>query len=237
VLTVTKTLVIALLGAALIGVCIGWLMRRIIAIQRTRQLLQQHDSRLQLQDAEITALKADEKKQEEELVKSRAMISSYDKAAKESVKQASEFSAALKRKDQRVTELEAQVLASEEQHMRVQRDFAKLRLTKTREVQQLRQQLAERVADAGGVEIHLEGESDENLPVLNKKAPPNDVLQNRSGLAIEQADATENGSSQELFDISNETLDTDEDIFDMTSDFDFEAAESMLNKKEKPLET
>ena len=236
-LTVTKSLIIALLGAALIGVCIGWLARRIIAIKRTHVLLQQHDSRLQLQDAELTALKEGDKKQEEELVKSKAMISSYEKAAKESVKQATETSANLKRREQRIEELEAQVLASEEQHMRVQRDFAKLRLTKTREVQQLRQQLADRVADAGGVEIQLGSDSDEHLPVLQKKPTASGALQGRPGLSLDESDSTELTASQELFNISNEILDTDEDIFDMTSDFDFEAAESMLSEKEKQLET
>jgi len=169
-LTLTQTLLLWLLGAAFVGVLIGWFCHRIAATRHVNKLAQQNTNRMQLMNDEIKTLRDEETGKEEELVKARAMISSYEKAAKESVKQANEFANTIKRKEQRVAELESQVLASEEQHMRVQRDFAKLRLTKTREVQQLRQQLSNSVASAGGVEIQLTADNEDDLPVLQKKS-------------------------------------------------------------------
>lgn len=224
-LNVTNSLLVALLGSAFIGAMIGWIGRRILAIRENNKLVMQSKNRLQLVNDEVKALRDEEDRMEAELGKTKAMVSAYEKAAGESVKQASEFSTTMKRKDQRIAELESQVLASEEQHMRVQRDFAKLRLTKTREVQQLRQQLSDRVADAGGVEIQLGAETEEDLPVLQKKP----------GLEESVASAAEEKPTElaDLYDLSTEILDSDEDVLDMTSEFDFEAAESLLHAKEK----
>lgn len=224
-LNVTNTLLLALLGSAFVGAIIGWIARRIGAIRENNKLVTQSKNRLQLVNDEVKALRDEEDRMEAELGKTKAMISAYEKAAGESVKQASEFAATLKRKDQRIVELESQVLASEEQHMRVQRDFAKLRLSKTREVQQLRQQLSDRVADAGGVEIQLGAEAEDSPPVLQKKPGAEESVE-----AVEAEKPTE---LADLYDLSTEILDTDEDILDMTSEFDFEAAESMLHAKEK----
>lgn len=225
-LNITNTLLIALLGSAFIGVIVGWIGRRIVAIRQNNKLVTQSKNRLQLVNDEVKALRDEEDRMESELAKTKAMVSAYEKAAGESVKQASEFSTNMKRKDQKLGELESQVLASEEQHMRVQRDFAKLRLTKTREVQQLRQQLSDRVADAGGVEIQLGSEEvEDDLPVLQKKP----------GLEESVASADEEKPTEltDLYDLSSEILDSDEDVLDMTSEFDFEAAESLLHAKEK----
>ncbi len=223
-LTLTQTLLLWLLGAAFVGLIIGWFCHRIAAIGSLKKLTAKNTSRMQLMNDEVTALREEDTRKEEELVKTRAMISSYEKAAKESVKQANDFANTIKRKEQRVAELESQVLASEEQHMRVQRDFAKLRLTKTREVQQLRQQLSNSVASAGGVEIQLTADNEEDLPVLQKKAGLEESIESPAAQA-----PTKVG---DLYDLSTEILDTDQDVFDMTSEFDFEAAESLLNKKE-----
>jgi len=224
-LTLTQTLLLWLLGSAFVGAFIGWFCHRIASTKRVNKLTQQSASRIQLMNDEVKTLRKEEAQKEEELVKAKAMISSFEKAAKESVKQANEFANTIKRKEQRVAELESQVLASEEQHMRVQRDFAKLRLTKTREVQQLRQQLSSSVASAGGVEIQLTADNEEDLPVLQKKAG---IDESSAESAVGQP--TKVG---DLYDLSTEILDTDQDVFDMTSEFDFEAAESMLNKEEK----
>jgi len=224
-LTLTHALLLSLVGAAFVGALIGWFCHRISATKAFSKLVGQNTNRIQLMNDEVKTLRDEESLKESELVKARAMINSYEKAAKESVKQANEFANTIKRKEQRVAELESQVLASEEQHMRVQRDFAKLRLTKTREVQQLRQQLSNSVASAGGVEIQLTADNEEDLPVLQKKA----------GMAentVESRAANPATQVSDLYDLSTEILDTDEDIFDMTSEFDFEAAESLLSRKE-----
>lgn len=225
-LTLTQTLLISLLGTALIGCIIGWFARRIVAAKQIAALTVQSNSRLQLINDEVKTLRESDTRKDEELVKARAMINSYEKAAKESVKQANDFANTIKKKEQRVAELESQVLASEEQHMRVQRDFAKLRLTKTREVQQLRQQLSETVATNGGVEIQL-GADEDDMPMMHKEAGVDE--------SIEQPASNPPTKVNDLYDLSSEIFDTDENVFDMTSEFDFEAAESMLKRTEREI--
>jgi len=98
---------------------------------------------------------------------SRMQLQAHEDLATDTTRDEHKSVAELKQKEQRINELESLVYTNEEQHMRLQRDFAKFRLVKTREVQQLQQQVVAAGGTAAAVAaINL---SDE-VPVLNKKA-------------------------------------------------------------------
>lgn len=203
--------VIFLVAAALLGFVIGWFFNRIQAIRTYNMLAEDSEARARKMNRQIQSLTEENTDLADSLRMVRSKLSSYESTANLAAAKAKEHDANLKRKDQRIDELESQAYASEEQHMRVQRDFAKFRLYKTREVQQLQQQLLARgeTATASVDSIIPDGE----VPVLKKKA------------TIEPSAS----SRDKLPDITHEVLESDEDLMDMTSEFDFDPEELLAD--------
>ncbi|MBX2885037.1 MAG: hypothetical protein KTR32_34085, partial [Granulosicoccus sp.] len=199
-----------LVAAALLGFVIGWFFNRIQAIGTYNQLAEESESRLRILKKQLLSASEDRTNLQDALQATRVKLSNLES----SQKSMDDYVARLADKQQRIEELEAQAYASEEQHMRVQRDFAKFRLYKTKEVQQLQQQLAAR----GGAVPNTTDPATNEVPTLQKKA----------GAAAAVVGSVE-GAAARLPDITHEVLESNQDVMDMTSEFNFDPEELLSN--------
>jgi len=195
--------VLFLVAAALLGFLIGWYFNRIQAIRAFNQLADESESRLRKMNAQLQLITEDNSELTDSLQQARNRLSSIEGGATLAARNARESDVQLKRRDRRIGELEAQTYAAEEQHMRVQRDFAKFRLYKTREVQQLQEQLLSRGEAVPTSDSRATPAIE--LPVLKKKAAAASVV-----------------AEEQLPDVTHEVLESDEDLMDMTSEFNFD---------------
>lgn len=201
-----------LIAAALLGFVIGWYFNRIWAIGAYNRLSEESESRLRMMKKQLLAASEDRTSLQDALQATRVKLATLESSATSSARKLDEYDVDMGDKDRRIEELEAQVYASEERHMRVQRDFAKFRLYKTKEVQQLQQQLAAR---GEAVPDSVKVTSDE-VPVLQKKA------------AVSAAGSVV-GAGEQLPDITHEVIESNQDVMDMTSEFNFDPEELLRN--------
>jgi len=202
-----------LVAAALLGFVIGWFFNRISSIRAYNQLATESETRLRRLNRRMRALNDDNTLLEASMEESRMQLQAHEDLATDTTRDEHKSVAELKQKEQRINELESLVYTNEEQHMRLQRDFAKFRLVKTREVQQLQQQVVAAGGTAAAVAaINL---SDE-VPVLNKKA------------TTEDKKPTESEASG-LPDVTHGVLESEEDLMEMTSEFHFDPEELLAD--------
>lgn len=198
-----------LVAAALLGFIIGWFVCRIQAIAAYNRLAEESESRLRMMKKQLLSASEDRTSLQDALQATRVKLATQESSVNNSVSMIDQYSADLESRDRRIEELEAQAYASEEQHMRVQRDFAKFRLYKTKEVQQLQQQLS-----AKGIDVSESAELEaDGVPTLQKKA----------GVAAVGV------VGENLPDITHEILDSNQDVMDMTSEFNFDPEELLSN--------
>lgn len=226
-MTSTQIILLASVAAALL---VGWFARGIKASQQLQDARDQMRSALEQATAQAEQALAEQNRLTDELRVTRTGLANQERQSKDFRDQARTLTGSLKSSELRVSELEAQVQASEEQFMRVQRELARQKLYKSHEIQQLQQQLRDSAPGEG---------------VLQQPDPP--VLRPSSISTTRTATATEGqtvGSSVDrpssdraagaaisasLPDITDEDLDTDEDVFEMTSEFDFDPEELLAD--------
>lgn len=199
-----------LIAAALLGFVIGWFFNRIWAIKFHNKVVNDGESQLRRLNRRIRVMTDDNNLLESRLKQTETKLKSIQENASNS---AGKLDAQLEEKTRQIEELESKAYASEEQYMRLQRDYAKFKLVKTREVLQLQQQL---VAVGGTATIVSQRDESSDVPVLNKKANID---------AISDAEL----SAAALPDVTHEVLESEEDLMDMTSEFNFDPEELLAD--------
>jgi len=216
-------LLIALLAAiALVGVMVGWFAQRIAAGGKYNRLMAENNARFDRSQARVSSL-------EKELEESQALAAEHQSLKTGNArlteqvdgfeKEKDEIAQLLERREKRIKTLESQVSQAEEQYVKGQRDFAKMRLLKAREVQRLQQQ----VDSLKNPDAPLAPEDE--LPVLLKKANSAKSAHNRTSASPERSDAEKAAKLETLPDITHANLDSGEDVFEMTNEFDFDPEE------------
>lgn len=203
------------IASAGLGFVIGWFLHRILSLKELARLVREHESQTQhlvTQNSRFETENSTLAKQVSELEKK---LSVADESSKRATAETREFSTTLAQRDRRIKELEIQAYSAEEQNMQLQRDLAKVRLARTRDAEHARGVPAS--GRAGGSTQQASGSG---VPVLNKRA---DVSTHAAESHPKPAEQTMLGEA--LPDITNQEIESDLDVMDMTSEFDFDPAE------------
>ncbi len=150
---VSQNLLIGLLAATLLGFIMGFIVARLFSGKKNSEVVQN-------MQAELTKERAASEEQIFQLSAEKSELNRTVKSAREKINLANENlesnEAQIQRSNQRILLLEAEVSAAEEQHIRLQRDFATYKSNKTRELELAR------------IKPGSWAQSEE-LPVLNKR--------------------------------------------------------------------
>lgn len=179
---VSQNLLIGLLAATLLGFIMGYLVARLFTGRKTAEAVQS-------MQAELTKERAAAEEQIFQLSAEKSELNRIVKAAREKIQLANEKhesnQSQVQRLNQRIQLLEAEVSASEEQYIRLQRDFAAYKSNKTHELE-----LA-RIKPGNWAQS-------EQLPVLNKRISNEEAdvarslhMKSRYGSETQRAPTTE----------------------------------------------
>ena len=215
-----QMLIILLVAIALAGLLTGWFARRIIAASEHNTLVDECNAKLKEAAAKEKSLQQKLNASEVEIGDARKQLATLKKEIAVYDQEKDEIALLLARREKRIKSLESQVISAEDQYIKGQKDFAKMRLLKAREVQRLQQQID---MGAGAAAARTD---EEDLPVLLKKAVARSSDRQPSGTTK----TGDTGSAPvpaiaALPDITNVVPETEEDVFEMTSEFDFDPEE------------
>ena len=241
--------VLLVAAAAVLGLILGWCISYLFAARAHNRLVEQSESRvrsvkhrLESATALNTRLTQDVERANHELAAARKQLGDESEQRNSQVRDLGEL---LTRKDRQREDLERQLKALEEQQLRVQRDITQFRLFKNREVEQLREQLglsgaaSSAAASASGGAISSAatgalGAGAGMAAAAMASADPEVAEANR----VRPGPSAAEGASGGLPDITHVVLESEEDVLDMTSEFDFDPAQLLDDTSEQePLST